>query len=49
MSECFPGPESLEEKVKVALDLSNYAAKSDFKQVLLIHRNLLARFSKLKI
>ena len=48
MSECFPGPESLEEKVKVALDLSNYAAKLDFKQVL-IHRNLQARFSKLKI
>ena len=31
MSEYFPEPKSLEGRVKVELDLSNYAAKSDLK------------------
>ena len=31
MSEYFPEPKSLGEKVKVELDLSNYATKTDFK------------------
>ena len=31
MSEYFPEPKSLEGRVKVELDLSNYAAKADFK------------------
>ena len=31
MSEYFPEPKSLEGKVKVDLDLSNYATKTDFK------------------
>ena len=31
MSEYFPEPKSLRGKVKVDLDLSNYATKADFK------------------
>ena len=31
MSEYFPEPSSFEERVKVELDLSNYAAKTDLK------------------
>ena len=31
MSEYFPEPKSLEGRVKVELDLSNYAAKADLK------------------
>ena len=31
MSEYFPGPKSSGEKVKVELDLSNYATKADLK------------------
>ena len=31
MSENFPEPKSLRRKVKVDLDLSNYATKSDLK------------------
>ena len=31
MSEYFPEPKSLDGKVKVDLDLSNYATKADFK------------------
>ena len=31
MSECFPEPKSLEGRVKVELDLYNYAAKTDLK------------------
>ena len=31
MSESFPGPKSLGRKVKVELDLSNYATKTDLK------------------
>ena len=31
MSEYFPEPESLGERVKVELDLSNYATKADLK------------------
>ena len=32
MSECFLEPKSLKGRVKVELDLSNYARKSDFKK-----------------
>ena len=32
MSECFLEPKSLEGRVKVELDLSNYARKSDIKK-----------------
>ena len=31
MSECFPEPKSLRDRVKVELHLSNYATKSDLK------------------
>ena len=31
MSEYFPDPKSSGEKVKIELDLSNYAAKADWK------------------
>ena len=44
MSEYFPESKSLGGKVKVELDLSNYAAKADLKmQEVLIHQNLLKR------
>ena len=33
MSEYFPEPKSLRERVKVELDLPNYATKSDFKEL----------------
>ena len=33
MSEYFPEPKSLGGRVKVALDLSNYAIKADLKNV----------------
>ena len=33
MSEYFPKPKSLGGKVKVELDLSNYATKPDFKKM----------------
>ena len=33
MSEYFPEPRSLERRVKVELDSSNYAAKTDLKNV----------------
>ena len=31
MNECFPEPKSSEGRVKVELDLSNYAKKADLK------------------
>ena len=31
MSECFPKPESYKARVKLELDLSNYATKADLK------------------
>ena len=34
MSEFFPGPKSSAERVKVELDLSNYATKTDLKNVI---------------
>ena len=33
MSEYFPKPKSLEENVRVKLNLSNYATKADLKNV----------------
>ena len=42
MIEYFPGPKSFGGRVKVELDLSNYATKSDLKtQLVLIHQHLL--------
>ena len=42
MSEYFPNPNSLGVNVKVELDLSNYATKTDLKmQQVLIIQNLL--------
>ena len=32
MSECFPKPKYFRANVKVELDLSNYATKTDFKK-----------------
>ena len=44
MSEYFPEPKSLGQKMKVELDLSNYATKADLKmQQVLIPQNLLKR------
>ena len=44
MSEYFLKPKTFGEKVKVELDLSNYAAKADLEmQQVLIHQNLLKK------
>ena len=44
MSEYFPQPKSLRGRVKVELDLSNYATKTDVKmQQVLKHQNLLKK------
>ena len=44
MSECFSKPRRLGGSVKVELDLSSYAAKSDLKmRQVLIHQNLLKK------
>ena len=44
MSEYFPQPKSSGGRVKVELDLSNYATKADLKmQQVLINQNLLKR------
>ena len=48
MSEDFPKPNSLLENMKVELDLSNYATKTDLKmQQVLIHQ-ILSKNLKLK-
>ena len=45
MSEYFPEPKSLGGRVKVELDLSNYATKADLKmQQVLMHQNLLKKW-----
>ena len=43
MGEYFSEPKSLEGRVNIQLDLSNYATKPNFKkmQQVLIHQNLL--------
>ena len=42
MSEYFPEPKSSRGRVKVELDLSNYATKTDLKnKQMLIHQNLI--------
>ena len=42
MSECFPEPKSSGGRVKLELDLSNYATKTDLKmQQELVHHLLL--------
>ena len=45
MSECFSKPKPLVGNVKIELDLSNYATKTDLKknQPVLIYQNLLKR------
>ena len=44
MSECFPEPKSSGGRVKVELDLSNYATKTDLKmQQELVHYLLLKK------
>ena len=45
MSEYFPEPKSLEGRVKVELDLSNYATKAEFKKMeqVSIHQNLVKK------
>ena len=44
MSEYFPEPKSFGGRVKVELDLSNYATKADLKtQQVLIHQKLLKK------
>ena len=44
MSGYFPEPKSSGERVKIELDLSYYATKSDLKmQQVLIHQNFLER------
>ena len=44
MSEYFPEPKSLGGRVKVEIDLSNYATKSDLKNSTgAMHQNLLER------
>ena len=44
MSEYFPKPKPFGGKVRVELDLSNYATKADLKmQQVLIHQNVLKR------
>ena len=43
MSEYFPKPKSLEVNVKVELDLSNYATKTDFKNATEVNRTDFAR------
>ena len=43
MSEYFPEPKSLGQKMKVELDLSHYATKADLKNAMLIPQNLLKR------
>ena len=42
MSQYFPKPKPLRINEKVELDVSNYAAKADLKQVF-IHQSLLKR------
>ena len=51
MSESFPEPKSLGERVKVELDLSNYATKTDLKNVAGVDTSSFAKkqFRKLKI
>ena len=42
MREYFPGPKPSGRRVKVELDLSNYATKADLKNAkMLVHQNLL--------
>ena len=43
MSEYFPKPKSLEVNVKVELDLSNYATKTDLKNATEVNRTDFAR------
>ena len=44
MSEYFPEPKSSGRRVKVELDLSNYATKADLKnKQVLIHQTLLKK------
>ena len=43
MSECFPQPKSFGRRVKVELDLSNYATKADLKNATGVDRSDFAK------
>ena len=45
MSECFPEQKFLGGRVKIELDLSNYATKEDFKNVARVDRSNFAKCS----
>ena len=49
MSEYFSEPKSLERRVKVELDLSNYATKADLKSVTSVDTSNLAKIDKLDV
>ena len=49
MSECFPKPNSLGANVKVELDLSNCATKTDFKNATGVDTSSLAKKTNLAI
>ena len=49
MSEYFSEPKSLERRVKVELDLSNYATKADLKSVTSVDTSNLAKTDKLDV
>ena len=49
MSEYFPKPESLGGKVKLELDFSNYATKTDFKSATEIDTSSFAKKNDLDI
>ena len=49
MSEHFSEPKSLERRVKVELDLSNYATKADLKSVTTIDTSNFAKIDKLDV
>ena len=52
MSEYFPEPKSLGGRVKVELDLSNYALKTDFKNTTEVDTSFFAKknwFSSFKL
>ena len=49
MSEHFSEPKSLERRVKVELDLSNYATKADLKSVTTVDTSNFAKIDKLDV
>ena len=49
MGEYFSEPKSLERRVKVELDLSNYATKADLKSVTTVDTSNFAKIDKLDV